>query len=146
MAVPTSRLEVARPTQGIDHVTITTSDYGTAKRFYELALRPLGFSVVLDWPDGRQANFGLSSELSSLWLVESADPGRAALTLAAADRSAVDAFYAAALAAGGRPWSRPAPRPEYTQSTYSAGVVDPDGNTVEAICRRADRALAEQAA
>ncbi|MGH2995454.1 MAG: VOC family protein [Gaiellaceae bacterium] len=147
MAIP-RRLEVARRAQGIDHVTITTRDDRAAKRFYELALRPLGFSVVFDWPDGGRAYLGLPSEPSSLWLVQGSDPGRAALSLAAADRSAVDAFYAAALAAGARPLSPPAVRPEHTPFTYAAGVLDPDGNAVEAVCWHADPLLtaAEHAA
>jgi catechol 2,3-dioxygenase-like lactoylglutathione lyase family enzyme len=118
-------------------VTIGVREYVVGKRFYERALRPLGFSVLLDWPDARRAYLGVASEASSLWLAE----GRAARTeisLAAADRSSVDAFYAAALAAGGRAVSSPAIRPEYTPSTYAAAVLDPDGNSVEAICRDAD--------
>jgi catechol 2,3-dioxygenase-like lactoylglutathione lyase family enzyme len=140
MVVPESRLQVARPVQGIDHVTISTRDSRAAKRFYELALRPLGFSVVFDWPDGGRAYLGLPSEPSSLWLVEGGEAGRVALSLSAADRRAVDAFFAAAVAAGARPLSAPASRPEYTASTYAAEVLDPDGNAVEAICRSADPA------
>jgi catechol 2,3-dioxygenase-like lactoylglutathione lyase family enzyme len=134
VVVARNRLEVVRRTQGIDHVTVATRDVRAAKRFYELALRPLGFSVVFDWPDGGRAYLALPSEPSSLWLVQGTDPGRVALSFAAADRFAVDAFYAAALAAGVQSLSNPAPRPEHTPSTYAAEVLDPDGNAVEAIC------------
>jgi catechol 2,3-dioxygenase-like lactoylglutathione lyase family enzyme len=123
---------------GIDHVTITTRDCRAAKRFYELALRPLGFSVVLDWPERGRAYLGLPAETSSLWIVQRGHPGRATVSLAAVDQSAVDAFYAAALAAGGEPVSPPAHRPEYTARTYAAEVLDPDGNTLEAVCWRAE--------
>jgi catechol 2,3-dioxygenase-like lactoylglutathione lyase family enzyme len=140
MAVPENRLNVARSVQGIDHVTISTRDSRAAKRFYELALRPLGFSVVFDWPDGGRAYLGLPSEPSSVWLVQGGASRRAALSFAAADRGAVDCFFAAALAAGAQPLSPPAHRPEYTASTYAAEVLDPDGNALEAICRSADTA------
>jgi catechol 2,3-dioxygenase-like lactoylglutathione lyase family enzyme len=130
--------EASRPALGIDHVTITTRDCGAAKRFYELALRPLGFGVVFDWPDGGRAYLGLTSESSSLWLVQGGDHRRVSLSLAAADRTAVDAFYRASLLAGGESLAAPAFRPEFTPRTYSAGVLDPDGNVLEAICWRAD--------
>jgi catechol 2,3-dioxygenase-like lactoylglutathione lyase family enzyme len=140
MAVPDTRLKVARRVDGIDHVTITTGDARAAKRFYELALGPLGFSVVFDWPDGGRAGLGLPFEPASLWLVQRSHPGQATVSLAAPDRTAVDAFYAAALAAGAEPCAPPAHRPEYTPSTYAAEVLDPDGNALEAICRSADPA------
>jgi catechol 2,3-dioxygenase-like lactoylglutathione lyase family enzyme len=134
MTIEGKRLEVVRRTEGIDHVTVAVRDVRAAKRFYELALRPLGYSVLFDWPDGGRAYLGLPSEPSSLWLVQDKHPGRVALSFAAADRAAVDAFHAAALAAGVQSLSRPAPRPEYTPSTYAAQVLDPDGNALEAIC------------
>ena len=140
-------LEVVGAARGIDHVTITTRDCRAAKRFYEPALRPLGFSVVFDWPAGGRAYLGLPAEPSSLWIVQRSHPGRASVSLSAVDRDAVDAFYAAALAAGGQTVSPPAHRPEYTAGTYAAEVLDADGNTLEAICRQAEPPVsAERAA
>jgi len=138
MALPRRKLQAVNSVRGIDHVTITTRDLRAAKRFYEPTLQPLGFSVVFDWPDGGRAYLGLPTEPSSLWIVQRSHPGRASVSLGAVDRDAVDAFYAAALAAGGQAVSPPAHRPEYTARTYSAEVVDADGNTLEAICRRAE--------
>ena len=115
-------------------MTVATPDVRAAKRFYERALRPLGFSVVFDWPDGGRAYLALPSEPSCLWLVQGTAPARVALSFAAPDRFAVDAFYAAALAAGVQSLCPPAPRPEHTPATYAAEVLDPDGNAVEAIC------------
>src|SRR6266508_2828096 len=114
MAVPRRRPEVAGRGEGIDHVSLTIGDHHAARRFYELALRPLGFSVVFDWPDGGRTYLGLPSETSSLWLVQGGDARRGAVSLAAPNRAAVDAFYGAALAAGGQRASPPAPRPEHT--------------------------------
>ena len=146
MAVPSKRATTTERERGIDHLTLVTRDYPAAKRFYELALRPLGFSVVFDWPQRRRAYFGVAPEPSSLWLVESGDPRRSTVAFAAPDRTAVDAFYAAALAAGGQPVSAPATRPEYTAAAYGAEVLDPDGNALEAICRRAEGPVSARAA
>lgn len=129
----TARQPVPRAS-GIDHVTVAVRDYAAGKRFYEAALRPLGFDLLLDWPGGSKAFFGLASEPSSVWLVEARYSGPTQLAFAADDRAAVDAFYAAALAAGGQPAEEPGFRPEYTARTYAAEVRDPDGNAVEAIC------------
>jgi catechol 2,3-dioxygenase-like lactoylglutathione lyase family enzyme len=134
-AVPLIRV-MRRPTQGLDHVTLTTGSYRRARDFYEQALRPLGFSIALDWPDGGRATFGLPFAASSIWIVEAEDSGRASLTLAAPDQAAVDGFFEAAVAAGGRPRLAPAFRAEYTPRTYAAEVVDPDGNAIEAVCWR----------
>ena len=65
MPVVQPRFETARRPRGIDHVTMTTGDDRAAKRFYELALRPLGYSVVFDWPDGGRVYLGVASEPSS---------------------------------------------------------------------------------
>jgi catechol 2,3-dioxygenase-like lactoylglutathione lyase family enzyme len=112
----------------IDHLIVPVRDYEAAKRFYERALAPLGFVTLLDWRDKRRAYLGLSGEPSSLWLVESVSAGALDFCLAAPDDAAVDAFEAAALAAGGRSTGEP------------ARVFDLDGNSVEAV-RRAEPAL-----
>lgn len=98
MAVPAWKLEAVAPARGIDHVTITTRDCRAAKSFYEPTLRPLGFAIVFDWPARGRAYLGLPSQQSSLWIVQRSHPGRVSVSLAAEDREAVDAFYAAALA------------------------------------------------
>jgi catechol 2,3-dioxygenase-like lactoylglutathione lyase family enzyme len=112
----------------IDHITVPVRDYDAAKRFYEHALAPLGFVLLLDWPDKRRAYLGLEGRPSSLWLVESISAGGLDFCLAAPDTTAVEAFQAEALAAGGRPAGDP------------ARVFDLDGNSIEAV-HRADAAL-----
>ena len=135
MARPQPRAEPLR-TRGIDHVTLGVGELAPARRFYELGLRPLGFGVRFSWPDGGLLCLGLAGDTSSLWLRQDVD-SRGRISVAAGDRHEVDAFFAAALAAGGTPVSAPAYRPEFTDSTYAAEVLDPDGNAVEAICRHA---------
>jgi catechol 2,3-dioxygenase-like lactoylglutathione lyase family enzyme len=119
----------------IDHLTIPVRDYEGSKRFYERALRPLGLAIRLDWPDRRRAFFGNEATPSSLWLAESQAAGTLELSLAAADSDAVDAFHAAALDAGGRTEHEPGIRPEYSRDYYAARVLDPDGNSIEAVFR-----------
>jgi catechol 2,3-dioxygenase-like lactoylglutathione lyase family enzyme len=121
----------------IDHLTVPVRSYEASKRFYEAALRPLGLVVLLDWPDNRRAYFGVPGEPSFLWLVQSWAAGSLDVTLTAADPRAVDAFYVAAVEAGARTDWEPAIRPEQSRDYYSARVLDPDGNSVEAVYRGA---------
>jgi catechol 2,3-dioxygenase-like lactoylglutathione lyase family enzyme len=120
---------------GIDHVQIPVRSYRLAKGLYRAALGPLGYSLRLDWPDRSRAYFGVGDEPSSLWLVQSAGAGSVELALAAPDRDAVDAFYAAALSAGASPRRDPGPYDELTARAYGAAVADADGNVIEAIAR-----------
>ena len=119
----------------IDHLTVPVRDYGASKRFFEQALRPLGFVVLLDWPDKRRAYLGLEHSPSSLWLVESDAAGSLDVSLAAEDAGAVEAFHAAAVEAGGFAERPPGVRREYSREYYAARVLDPDGNAIEAVCR-----------
>jgi catechol 2,3-dioxygenase-like lactoylglutathione lyase family enzyme len=112
----------------IDHITVPVRDYDAAKRFYERALAPLGFVVLLDWPDKRRVYLGLEGRPSSLWLVESLSAGGLDFCLSAPDATAVEAFRAQALAAGGSTAGDP------------ARVFDLDGNSLEAV-HRGDAAL-----
>jgi catechol 2,3-dioxygenase-like lactoylglutathione lyase family enzyme len=121
----------------IDHLTVPVRSYEASKRFYEQALAPLGLAVLLDWPDKRRAYFGVPHEPSFLWLVESWAAGSLDVTLIAGGPAAVDAFHAAAVAAGARSDWEPAIRPEHSHDYYSARVLDPDGNSVEAVYRGA---------
>jgi len=60
------------------------------------------------------------------------------VALIAESRAAVDAFYQAALAAGGRDNGAPGPRPHYHPNDYGAFVIDPDGHNIEAVYHRAE--------
>jgi catechol 2,3-dioxygenase-like lactoylglutathione lyase family enzyme len=119
----------------IDHVTVPVGNYEASKRFFEQALSPLGFVVLLDWPDKRRTYLGIEREPSTLWLAESRAAGTLELTLAAPDPGSVDAFHEAAVEAGGCTEWFPGVRPEYSREYYAARVVDPDGNTIEAVYR-----------
>jgi catechol 2,3-dioxygenase-like lactoylglutathione lyase family enzyme len=120
----------------IDHVILPVRDYEASKRFYEEALRPLGFALMLDWRDGRRAWFGIAGSPSSLWVAESDAAGSLELCLGAEHPGAVDAFHVEAVGAGGRSSWEPGIRPEFNRDYYAARIVDPDGNSIEVVCRR----------
>lgn len=121
----------------IDHVIVPVQDYEASRRFYEEALRPLGFVLMLDWREGRRAWFGTVGSPSSLWLSESDAAGSLELCLSAEHPQAVDAFHVDAVGAGGRSSWEPGVRPEFSRDYYAARIVDPDGNSIEVVCRRA---------
>jgi catechol 2,3-dioxygenase-like lactoylglutathione lyase family enzyme len=120
---------------GIDHVILPVRDYEASKRFYEWALRPLGFVLLLDWREGRRAWFGVAGGPSSLWVAESDAAGTLEVCLGAERPEAVDAFHAEALGAGGRSGWEPGIRPEFSRDYYAARIQDPDGNSVEVVFR-----------
>jgi catechol 2,3-dioxygenase-like lactoylglutathione lyase family enzyme len=119
----------------IDHLTIGVSDLEASRRFYAQALEPLGFSEIGAWSDaGREIAFGLE-EANDFGLSDRYEAGgQLHIAFAADTRAQVDAFHAAALAAGGRDNGHPGPRPEYSAGYYGAFVLDPDGHNVEAVC------------
>jgi catechol 2,3-dioxygenase-like lactoylglutathione lyase family enzyme len=119
----------------IDHVILPVRDYEASKRFYQEALRPLGFVLMLDWRDGRRAWFGIAGSPSSLWVAESDAAGSLELCLGAEQPEAVDAFHVEAVGAGGRSSWEPGIRPEFSRDYYAARIVDPDGNSIEVVCR-----------
>jgi catechol 2,3-dioxygenase-like lactoylglutathione lyase family enzyme len=121
----------------IDHTGVTVTDFERSKRFYELALKPLGYSVMAEFPredGGKVLGMGeLDSKKPDFWVVGGApQPGHIAFR--ANSRSAVEQFHAAALAAGGRDNGAPGVRPHYHPNYYGAFVLDPDGYNIEAVC------------
>ena len=115
----------------IDHVTANVGDVERAKRFYSEALAPLGYSMQMEFEGG--AGFGAGEGMADFWLGSSSERGATHVAFGAADRAAVDAFYAAAMAAGGKDNGPPGLRPLYHESFYAAYVHDPDGNNIEAV-------------
>jgi catechol 2,3-dioxygenase-like lactoylglutathione lyase family enzyme len=121
----------------LDHVAVNVSDYERSKAFYEEALAPLGIKLLRE-PRGGAAGFG-SADKPFFWVERRPPPVRGGLHVAftCEDRPTVDAFHAAALAAGGIDNGQPGERPIYHEHYYGAFVLDPDGNNIEAVCHRA---------
>ena len=118
----------------IDHVTANVGDFAKAKRFYEQALAPLGYSVQMEFEGA--AGFGSSEGIPDFWIGSIPERGATHVAFSAADRSAVDAFHEAALAAGGKDNGAPGLRPHYHETYYAAYVHDADGNNIEAVTHR----------
>jgi catechol 2,3-dioxygenase-like lactoylglutathione lyase family enzyme len=117
-----------------DHVSITATDLARAKAFYDAALAPLGIAVL--WGDTDAFGYGDSgSHKPYFWLAATGkSTDRLHVAFAAQTRAAVDAFYQAGLAAGGRDNGPPGPRAQYHPNYYGAFVLDPDGLNIEAVC------------
>jgi catechol 2,3-dioxygenase-like lactoylglutathione lyase family enzyme len=126
----------------IEHLTVPVRDYDASKAFYSSALKPLGFELLLDWIEKRQAYFGPPPAPSVLWLVESEVAGGLEISLAVAGAEVVDAFHAAATAAGARTIHEPGICDERSSKHYATRVLDPDGNSIEAVHRTASGARA----
>jgi catechol 2,3-dioxygenase-like lactoylglutathione lyase family enzyme len=120
----------------IDHLTVGVRDLEQSRRFYRAALAPLGFHEFGAWREGvRELTFGVEgADDFAISLEYPVGPG-VHIAFAAERREQVDAFYAAAIAAGGRDNGAPGERPEYSPGYYGAFVFDPDGNNVEAVHR-----------
>jgi catechol 2,3-dioxygenase-like lactoylglutathione lyase family enzyme len=115
----------------IDHLTIGVRDLARSRDFYRAALAPLGFAD-LGGTDGQDVAFGPPG-LDDFIISVLHEPGTTHVAFAAEDREQVDAFHAAALAAGARDNGSPGPRAEYSPGYYGAFVLDPDGHNVEAV-------------
>ena len=134
----------------LDHISIRVSDYDRSKKFYEAALAPLGFTLAMESDSGA----GFRKEfIPGFWIKQGEPNGAGAdlhapslgcggpalhIAFASADRRTVDAFYHAALTAGGTDNGAPGLRPNYHPNYYGAFVLDPDGYNIEAVCHKAE--------
>ncbi len=118
----------------LDHVSVPVRDLVRSKAFYAAALAPLGYAVLMDFP-GHATGFGIAPH-PDFWLGlgdATATFQGSHIAFRAGSRAAVDAFYAAAIAAGGTDNGPPGVRAQYHPRYYGAFVRDPDGHNVEAV-------------
>lgn len=129
----------------IDHIGIKVRDFARARRFYDAALSPLGVAAIMEvTPEESGGYHGVGYGKAGkpfFWLSNDQRPDMAAargtgvhIAFAAENRSAVDAFFLAAMASGGRDNGGPGVRPHYHPNYYAAFVLDPDGFNVEVVC------------
>lgn len=123
----------------IDHLGISVSDYERAKAFYANALAPLGYSLIMEVTaeqTGHAATAGYGADGKPDFWIEGGGAMNKPVHVAilARDRATVDAFYKAAMAAGGSDNGAPGIRPHYHPNYYGAFVRDPDGHNIEAVC------------
>jgi len=120
----------------IDHISIGVRDVARTKRFYDAALKPLGYTCLSEGAE----SLGYGREAVAFWIgaaerpVPADDKSGLHICFVAPTRQSVDAFHAAALASGGRDNGAPGVRADYGAHYYAAYVVDPDGYRVEAYC------------
>jgi len=118
----------------IDHISLQCADTAASAAFYDAVLAPLGGTRVMDFGD--VVGFGVAP-MPEFWIgPRSTGEGfrESHIAFTAASRDAVDAFFAAAVAAGAEVMHEPRLWPEYHAAYYGAFVRDPDGNNVEAVC------------
>jgi catechol 2,3-dioxygenase-like lactoylglutathione lyase family enzyme len=122
----------------IDHIGFPVSDYARAKAFYAAALAPLGYTLIVEVQQDHNGAFACGFGIGGkpdFWIGGEGKLERPIhIAVAAKDRAAVDAFYAAALAAGGKDNGAPGVRAHYHPNYYGAFVFDPDGHNIEAVC------------
>lgn len=124
----------------IDHIGISVSDYAKAKAFYAKALAPIGYGLIMevqqDENDAPAAGFGKDGK-PDFWIGGEGGLNKPVhVAFRVDDRATVDAFYEAALAAGGTDNGAPGLRPHYHPNYYGAFVRDPDGHNIEAVCHK----------
>ncbi|MDI4635960.1 VOC family protein [Pelomonas sp. V22] len=116
-----------------DHVVFGVSDYSEARAFFLKALEPLGVAIASEGPLGIElCRPGTNASLCIRRIEEKAT--HLHLAFAAENRQQVEAFYRAALEAGGKDNGAPGLRPQYHANYYAAFIIGPDGHNIEAVC------------
>jgi catechol 2,3-dioxygenase-like lactoylglutathione lyase family enzyme len=114
----------------LDHISLRVQDLPRALAFYKAALEPIGYKVMMEFP----GVVGMGDGKPDLWISETDRPINPTHVSFTSDRASVDAFYAAALAAGGIDNGPPGLRADYHPFYYAAFALDPDGNNIEVVC------------
>ena len=116
----------------IDHVSLHVGDIETSKEFFSKALKPLDYSLKMEFPEYKVAGFA-SGGKTDFWLNGSGANQTTHVAFAAADKTAVEAFYESGLAAGGKDNGKPGYRKDYSPGYYAAFLLDPDGHNIEVV-------------
>jgi catechol 2,3-dioxygenase-like lactoylglutathione lyase family enzyme len=120
-----------------DHVKFGVSDYAASKAFFLKALEPLGIAAGSEGPPTYGVELISPKGVVSLCLFQTEEkPAHLHLAFVAESRQQVDAFYRAALGAGGKDNGAPGLRPNYHANYYAAFVIGPDGHNIEAVCSK----------
>jgi catechol 2,3-dioxygenase-like lactoylglutathione lyase family enzyme len=118
-----------------DHVKFGVSDYAASRAFFLKALEPLGVVVVAEGVPTYGVELCPPEGNVSLCLYQTDEkPAHLHLAFKAENRQQVEAFYRAALAAGGKDNGAPGRRPQYSGNYYAAFVIGPDGHNIEVVC------------
>jgi catechol 2,3-dioxygenase-like lactoylglutathione lyase family enzyme len=124
----------------ISYVTLGAKDFDAGVAFYDAALAAVGWSRFTQFPGFAGYGAGGVDTGETLWVCKPFNGGEAVggngvmLALGAETRAEVDAFHAAAMAAGATDEGAPGPRPDYTPDWYAAYLRDPTGNKLAIVC------------
>lgn len=123
----------------IDHTGVQVSDFAKSKAFYQRALAPIGYGLLMEFPaavTGHTDVAGFGEVPKADFWISRGTPNMPPVHVAfrVDSRAKVDAFYQAAIAAGGQDNGAPGLRPHYHPHYYGAFVRDPDGHNIEAVC------------
>lgn len=119
----------------LDHISLHVTDLKRSQDFYLAALQPIDYGIVSDFPQWQVVGLG-AKQKADFWLIGDGSGKPTHIAFSAENRSLVDAFYAAAIKAGGKDNGKPGLRPEYHANYYGAFVLDPDGNNIEVVCHQ----------
>lgn len=127
----------------IDHTGVGVSDFDKSKAFYKASLGAIGYALIMELPasvTGHADVAGFGEPPKPDFWINSGSPNVPPIHIAfrVPSRAIVDAFYKAALAAGGTDNGAPGLRPHYHPHYYGAFVRDPDGHNIEAVCHEAE--------
>lgn len=123
----------------IDHTGVVVANFDHSKRFYDAALGAIGYQKLMEFSAAVTGSTDVAGygepDKPDFWLSRGT-PNQPPIHVAfrVNDRATVDAFYRAAMAAGGRDNGEPGLRPHYHANYYGAFVLDPDGHNIEAVC------------
>jgi catechol 2,3-dioxygenase-like lactoylglutathione lyase family enzyme len=116
----------------IDHIGVRAQDFSKIVDFYKAALAPIGYRVLHHF----EGVVGLGAGgKADLWITQADTPSTPTHIAISGLRPQIQAFHAAALAAGGTDNGLPGPRPDYHEHYYAAFVKDPEGNNIEIVCQ-----------
>lgn len=118
----------------IDHIGLAVSDFEQSKAFFTQALAPLGIEPVMEvegW-----AGFGKHGKPEFWFGTHTQKQNPMHIAFVAENRAQVNAFYEAALKAGGKDNGPPGIREIYHPNYYGAFVISPDGHNIEAVCHQ----------
>ena len=117
----------------LDHIGLPVSDVSKSKTFFQAALAPLGYQIIMDF--GEAVGLGQAGK-PDFWIGKGETKSPSHIAFLAPNRAAVKAFYDAALAAGGKDNGGPGLRPQYHPTYFGAFVIDRDGHNIEAVCHQ----------
>ncbi len=126
----------------IDHISLRVQDFSRAVDFYKSALAPLGYKVLMEFPNAAGLGADGKADLWIMPLSEDQAPLPAHIAISAGERPQIQEFHSAALESGGTDNGPPGLRLDYHPNYYAAFVLDPEGNNIEVVCHAPEGAMA----